>query len=755
MRALARLPARVEAEPRATRAERLQQLAADADVEWIIVVDEDAVPAADAFGALRRAAGARSAIVGGRALVGAGQRLGAMFGPPRSGPNPFDLVPLIGPQTDRNLAELVRGPVDVPQRGLYVVSSAFVRSFAGVVLDPDVLHLDLAVQARLAGLEVVCEPSLVFSAVEDPFELRRALGNLRRFAGLGCWDPQHLHRDPPRVRSGFVTREVRMMGNIRGYPRRPYPPVDVLVLATDETGRARARRLVPALAAGGTLTVCAPADGAALRSALERTSDRYLLVADGKALPGRAGLEQLVERIERSARVAVALENAAPPFGAALFHCGRIVNAGALPGATIAEIVAGAIEHLPERRLFAATPAGEIVPESLPVPAGLRHVDIVFVAGSKPAVTQQTVQALMGEPIDGTISVVYPAGATTTERLFAVHSGLRLTPDDSDVQLAVGLNRALGACTSDGIAIVRDDVQLPHGVLERLRDAFRRLPRLGIAVPRVGGADRPESVPDLGYRNSAEMQALYDRRAETFAREATLLDVATAQVMIVSREALQVVGGFDETFGFSRFGIEDFARRVRAANFFIACCEDAYAHLFPPEDAASFVGNLDDAPFLRTVYEQRWSRGRGFDPQTDRVPLRTDAPPVGVLPERRRVRILLPLHDEDEWLQARPLVVELAAAFRVDDPVEVAVGLDGTFGLQTALSALREILIASGVPMEETLNVSIDFVPDVSEWRDAGTSNARVAGLERDALLELPLVDGVERVRALLSVPPA
>jgi len=44
---------------------------------------------------------------------------------------------------------------------------------------------------------------------------------------------------------------------------------------------------------------------------------------------------------------------------------------------------------------------------------------------------------------------------------------------------------------------------------------------------------------------------------------------------VVSREALEVVGGFDEMFGFSRYGVEDFARRVRAANFLIACCEDA------------------------------------------------------------------------------------------------------------------------------------------------------------------------------------
>ncbi len=185
---------------------------------------------------------------------------------------------------------------------------------------------------------------------------------------------------------------------------------------------------------------------------------------------------------------------------------------------------------------------------------------------------------------------------------------------------------------------MRDDAQLPHGVLARLMDAFRRMPRLGVAVPRLGGADRPESLPDLGYRSVAEMQTLYERRAEAFAREATLLDVATSPVMVVSREVLELVGGFDETFGFSRFGVEDFTRRVRAANFLVACCEDAYAHLFAPADAVSLVGALDEAPFLRAAYERRWSVPRGFDPATDRVPLRTEAANAPVDNATRRAR---------------------------------------------------------------------------------------------------------------------
>ena len=754
MRALERFPATLEEIPFASRGVRLLELAADVEIEFVLVVDDDAVLQPAAFGALRRALGARTAIVGGRALVDPGQCFGDMFGPARSGPNPFELVPIVALQSDRYVADLVRGPIDVPERGAYVVSAAFVRSLGAVALDPVLLHLELAVRARAQGDEVLCEPSLTFAAEDDSLLLRRALADVRRYAGIGSWDADRLHRDPVRLRSAAVSREVRVMGNIRGYARQPYPPIDVLAVAGDEMARSRALRAATPLAVSGVASVCDPADGNALRRALARTGDRYLLVADANAMPDRARIEVLAERLERSGRIAVALENGTPPYGAALFHCGRMVNAGARGGSTVDDVVASAVASLPKRRSFAAAPGGRIVPDPLPAFGGLAQLDLVFIAASQPAVTEQTVRAALGESVQGTFTAIYPAGAATVGRMLGGYTGIRLAPDASDVQLAVGLNRALGSCTSDGIAIVRDDAQLPHGVLERLADAFRRIPALGIAVPRVGGSDRPESLPDLGYRSSAEMQLLYDRRAEAFAREATLLDVATAPVMVVSREALNVVGGFDEAVGFSRSGVEDFSRRVRAANFLVACCEDAYAHLFPPVEAKSLVGDLDAAQFLRAAYEKRWSTVRGFDPQTDRVPLRTgDAPEVALAATQPVVRVLLPLYDEGEWMRAKPLLAEFAATFRAHDPVEVALGLDGTFDLQTAVSALRELLIASMVPMEETLNVTIDIVGDVAVWRDASANSVRVEGLDRELLAALPAIADLAGVRARLSAP--
>jgi hypothetical protein len=722
-RALERWPAKVEEVAPTDRAAALKRAANGTGVDWIVVVDADAVLRPDAFGALRTVLTDDVAVAGGRALIGESQRLGSMFGPSRSGPNPFELLAVAGPQADRGLATLTRGPVDAPQRGVLVVAAEFVRGLQQAELDPLLLHLDLAVHARAAGRTVWCEPSLAFEIDEDSRQLRGRLGDLRRYADVAPWLPYQLHRDPPRLRASFIMREVRIMGNYRGFVRLPFPPIEALPVT---------------------------ADGEALRAALMHTGDRYVLVADETELPGREQLESLVERVERNGRVALVVQSATPPFGAALFHCGRIVNGASLGGASIRDVIAGALESLPGRGLIGATIEADLVPPVAPINAAPQTIDVVFVSAAKPLVTSQTLQALLSEPVSGKTLAVYPAGAATTERMFSVHANLTLLPDASDVHLAVGLNRALGATSSEAVAILRDDVQIPHGFLARLQDAFARIPRLGAVVPRVGGSDRPEALPEQNYLNSVDMQAAFDRRAEAYAREVMLMDVATTPVIMISREALDVVGGFDETFGFSRLGVEDFTRRLRSANFLVGCCEDAYAHLFAFEDAASYIAGLDGAPYLRAAYEARWSARNDFDPARDRVPLRTGEPPKMTV--GNGLRILLPVGNEDEWRIAQRILIDLTQAFRAHDPLEVALGLDGSYGLQTALSAIRELLLDSKIPMDETLNISIDFVPDVAAWRESGgRRNARVNGIDRSALSELPVIDGAQSVRALLE----
>jgi len=705
----------------AERVDALRAAAARPGIRWIVLVDGDAIPAADAFGRLRRTLAPSPAIVGGRGMIFGRQHFGAMFAPPRYGPHPFEISPVSGLAEERGLADIVRGPVDIPQRGLFVVSADFVRGLpADLVLDPSVLALDLAVQARVAGAVVVCEPTMSFVTGEESIDARRRLLDLGRFAAYDVWQPASLHREPASLRSHLIDRDTRIMGNFRGYAKRRLPPIE-------------------------TITYTAR-DANALRTALGVTGDRYVLCVPAGTRVTRTSIETLVERVERSSRFAIALEHDQPPYGAVLVHAGRLPAGGTLRGDTSSAVLADAIATLPHDRLAAVGPGGPILPDPLPPLPAIRSLDVIFVAASQPVVMNQTIASLVQEQIAGTATAIYPAGAATIRRLLASYGEFRLAPDAADPILAVGLNAAIAASQADAVAVVRDDVNLTRGVLRRLCDAFARVARLGVAVPRTGGVERPEGLPDISYGNATEMQTYADRRAMQFAREAMLVETATVPALVISRRVLDVVGGFDEAFGFSRFGIEDFARRVRAANFHVARCDDAYVHVFPVAEVQSFLAPLDTSPALFARFSERWSARDGFHPGRDVVPLRA-ASAVAVPGEAMRLRLLVPVASEAEWAELEPALEALTQVLRAGDPVDIAIGLDGTFSVGSTVAALRELLVRSGIPMEETVNVLVEPVTDVAAWRDAHARNVRLALTVRDELAAVAVAADVEALR--------
>ncbi len=698
-----------------TRAVEVRAVAARPGVQWIVLVDDDVLPFPDAFGRLRRALAPAPALLGGRGMIDGKQHFGSMFAPPRSGPHPFELAPIAGLAQERGLADIVRGPVDVVQRGLFVVSAAFVRGLpADLVLDPDVLALDLAVAARVAGASVLCEPTMSFTSGEERIAARRRLLDLGRFAVHDVWEQASLHREPRALRSLLIDRETRVMGNVRGFAKRTMPSIRTITYAAR--------------------------DAAALRAALATTGDHYVLCVPAGTTTNRATIETLVERVERSSRFAMALERDEPPYGSVLINASRFVAGGQVRGDTSSAVLADAVASLPAYRLAAVGPSGPVLPEALPPLPAVASLDVIVVAGSQPVVTNQTMAALVQERISGTIAAVYPAGGETTRRLLESYGTIRLVPDAADPILAVGLNAAIASSRADAIAIIRDDVNVTRGAFDRLAAAFARVARLGVAIPRTGGADRLEGLPDIAYANANEMHLFAERRAVRFAREAMLVDAASVPALIVARTALAVVGGFDETFGFSRYGIEDFTRRVRAANFHVARCDDAYVHLYPTGEVQSLLASLDTSPALAARHRERWSAARGFDPARDAVPLRAPVAAPAAL-DHARVRVLVPVADAREWAAAEPALAALARDLRADDPVDIAIGLDGTFSLAETVAALRDLLVQTGIPLAETVNVNVDPVGDVAAWRDAPGRSVRLSGCARDVLAALPVFE--------------
>jgi GT2 family glycosyltransferase len=745
-RALRLHPARIERVPVAERWAAARALASEGTAEWLAFVDEDVVVLADAFGALKRAFADRPAIVGGRALVAAEQRFGEMFGPARWGPDPAELCAITAPEALRTVADALRGPIDVTARGLVFVAAQFVRG-AGDDVDPVALALGLALRARRLGAVTLCEPRMSFSARPDPPEVLRRIPRLLREASNG-WQPGEQHRDPPGPRERLIGREVRIAGNIRGYERRPYPPLSLLVVGNDVSPRTlNALRTTTGAAEAAT---CAPGDADGLRRRLVHTGDRYLLVADGGGALSRPEFVALVERLERGGRFALSLADAAAPASAALFHLGRLGSDLALRGDDVAAVIADAVAQLPRERLFAVAPDGPIVTPPLPAWERPRSLTFVMLATGRPGVSRQTFDALSQTIGTNRAIAVIPAGAATTRKILSAWRETTIVEDPVDPNLGSGLNRVLAELDTDLVFVLRDDVQVPLRTVARLQGAFERIAGLGAAGPRINAGDPPQGLSQVEYRDLANMEEFAERRASAYAREAAVVPYLFAPALMLSRRALAAIGGFEPTLGFTRYGVLDYTRRLQLANVPVACCEDAFAHLFPSDASESLLASSDSSPVFASLFERRWKERARFEPERDHVSLAAEElPPDGH--SASDVTVVVPVADAGEWERIKAALGALVVSFTIEDPVEIAIGLDGSFDVQQAVRGVRELLADATVPLERTVNVRIEPVPDAVTWSNSPECAVRLVETTRGAFAAIRAVDGVTSLRAVLG----
>ena len=659
--------------------------------------------------------GDRFGVLGG-ALHAAGARLfGWMLAPAGCGPLPFELAPIVAPARDARVEAAIRGNVDVVAPGMLLVDRRLLLE--PLPADPVAAALELCARARAAGREVLCRPSFGCTAPAlDPDDRGRSAA-LRAIA---------------EARPELVGHRVRV--------RVPLPPLCVLVHGPGaELAARRARDLAPRTA---VRVVDDPA--AALRAEMRMRGDRYLLLADGASLPDAARYAKLVEALEAQPYVAVSAPDAAALDGrCVLLALGRFPQHVTADGATLSDALAtlttaaSALRRAVRAPGYASPPVG---------PAAPRRATIVFLAASLPEIMRLTLDAVVpAVRVNDELVAVCAQGAQTTRRILAAYPQLRIETDAADPLLTDGANRALGAAERELIVLVADDVLVPAAALDRLRDAFGRIPALGAAFPVVPGATGGEGVTDVTYADLTQLHTLAERRRAERAHRLEPIDSAVTPVLAVAREALHAVGGIDPAFGPTRRGIADLVAKLRAAGYPVVRCDDALVHRF---DAA-----LSHNPAAAAGTHQRVAAAdpaciaAGFDPLA-RIPF-GDAPPTARARDRcdradRPHAVAVPVAGAAELDRAVAFLAAVAAVFDAGDPIRVHLLLDGDVSPADAVARVRPVLAAAGRPLDETVAVRIERVADLSVWRsncEAGQRVVVAAGYERDALDGLRAVD--------------
>ncbi|MGE5574183.1 MAG: glycosyltransferase, partial [Bacteroidota bacterium] len=239
----------------------------------------------------------------------------------------------------------------------------------------------------------------------------------------------------------------------------------------------------------------------------------------------------------------------------------------------------------------------------------LRHtlepVELIFVDNGSTDGTRSYLDSLLSRTGD---AVCHPPASIRD---------IKIVRNDRNLGFAGGVNQGIREAAGDFILLLNNDVIVTPGWLGRLHTCALRSTRIGVVGPMSNYVVGPQQVLDAHY----DFRKL-DQYAVAFAREhaGRLVKVSRAIgfCMLVRREVIDRIGGFDVTFGTGNFEDDDFCLRAVIAGFDVVIAGDVFVHHF---GSVTFKGaRMDYATIMRENawrFAKKWGielSSRGYDP---------------------------------------------------------------------------------------------------------------------------------------------
>lgn len=147
-------------------------------------------------------------------------------------------------------------------------------------------------------------------------------------------------------------------------------------------------------------------------------------------------------------------------------------------------------------------------------------------------------------------------------------------------------NQALAHCRGSWIAFLDNDVFVPRGWLGRALYHGAVDPRVGAIALVANRASKHQQVPYSGGADADSIERAARARAEEFERRGQDCELFTSLAVLVRRETLEAVGGFDERFSPWGFEDDDLALRIRLAGWRNRVALDTFVFHAPYPDEA-------------------------------------------------------------------------------------------------------------------------------------------------------------------------
>jgi len=369
---------------------------------------------------------------------------------------------------------------------------------------------------------------------------------------------------------------------------------------------------------------------------------------------------------------------------------------------------------------------------------GQRSVGIVIPVKDSLAVTRQCVEALF-EHTDVPFHLILvdngskPEVADWARQLGPTVTFIRNQRNEG-FSFACNQGLAAGAEGAEWLVVMNNDVIVTDGWLSEMLAVARSDASIGMVGPRTNRASGPQQVDAVGYRaeDVADDRTALSAFAREWARENAgrhqRLSRLVGLCVLLRRDLVERVGGFDTCFWLGNFEDDDLCLRTIRAGFELVVAHGAFVHHHGSstwkEERLDYARLMhDNWRWFRHKWEfeqalgsypaRRLAQLRPFDTERDVVPLdygevfSAEAEPLA-LDAARGTRLLLIADGVDNgWADTFASVV---TAFGPDDDVTLILRLDPPTQdvVDRVTRGVERVLQVLGVDESEAPDVMLD-----------------------------------------------
>ena len=357
--------------------------------------------------------------------------------------------------------------------------------------------------------------------------------------------------------------------------------------------------------------------------------------------------------------------------------------------------------------------------------------------------------------------------------------------NDENEGYAYGSNQGLAAARGEFVVALNNDVIVTAGWLSKQLALLSLDAKVGMVGPRTNYTAGPQIVEGVPYTDIEGMYRFAEEWFEEHAGDVAALPRVTGLCMVMRRELLETVGGFDTTFGIGNFEDDDLCLRVQRAGFHILVANDVFIH---HHGSATFrTMRVDYAALMEDnfrIFRSKWAfegesrdgynpqqliKARAFDPAWDRIPaeysrvFHPGAPPLQI-GELNPVRLLcIPDAVDPAWEE---VLAAYLVAFDASDPTSLVLRVEPPLPerieevVRAAERRLQSVRLGEGAAPDVVIEASAlasqargglytlatDFVPAAGRRAYLYAREARACGLP---FVEAPTVETLRDLLAL------